>query len=834
MSDATRPTSALLIRAAAVPLLWSVLCATPAAQESETHEAFAARIEKTLAAHPFFRAVTYRRVPGHEPFVFFLQRPARDDAEYERRVINHHLPFLRKLHDLFETLYVQPAGLRRRADAPGFAIAILHSAGDYNNYAQAVGKQGLHISRAHYNPELQLAVTYEDTFAQRDTNSEARHAILHEFCHALQHAFGTGERLPAAPWFNEGLADYRACCTNVASSLERPPMHEPHLGVLRRVYVQKSLVAWASTIEEMIAFGNYGDVVEKVRERIVRADEARALSVFYAQAQMLVRYLHEAGGGRHRAEFVQFLKHVLTGTEPRAAFLAAFGTGGQVDFAAMQRDFEAWAAACIQGRPPPDPLAMAAAGAPAELGAPAGFDAEGLQWRPEEISERIDLARRLCARGDFEQGLQALPAEAGEHTGLVERERERMTAAVELRKKLVDQLIAKRRSITVTVDGKEFEGRLGRGDGGQLELRVGREVRPIPLQAIGLGVLIREGDRYDHFDGLDRWLLAWLRWLDGEPLGEVHGLLDSGYSKIASLREDVTEVFGPKRGGDAAALAWLQALELPGDPAAARALLERLERDVVPFAQGPALAPRRELLIGLTRALAERTFSPDDPRCLGIEGPLETLGDGRVRLDYTSPQPGTATGFALGSGQLAGMLGNLLSGVAYEGPTELRTAGEVWHLIGAGLLEYVLPMQGRQEFEIHYTAPEHSFLALLMCGHDDKGFVLVHFDGTVHVADTERGIADTLGDTQVIYAGQKQKLRIAHDGDKKLVVRINDRVVTTVPSTGARNDGRLGLVVRSSKPIVVHQIRIEGKPMAVDPENAREAFVDRVVQRLWR
>jgi hypothetical protein len=107
------------------PILFALSLVAVAAAQDPT--ACRANLDARLAGHPFFTRVTFSVVDRHPPFLFYLQRPPRDDAEYDRKIVNSILPFLQELTRQCEARYWKPAGLQRSADAPAFAVAVLDS-----------------------------------------------------------------------------------------------------------------------------------------------------------------------------------------------------------------------------------------------------------------------------------------------------------------------------------------------------------------------------------------------------------------------------------------------------------------------------------------------------------------------------------------------------------------------------------------------------------------------------------------------------------------------------------------------------------------------------------
>ncbi|HLQ36553.1 MAG TPA: hypothetical protein VK348_02040, partial [Planctomycetota bacterium] len=74
----------------------AVLVVAVAAQEQQVVD-FTARLTQALNHHPFFTKVAFSVDTAHPPFVFFVQRPGKDDPDYVRAIVNSYLPFLGRL-----------------------------------------------------------------------------------------------------------------------------------------------------------------------------------------------------------------------------------------------------------------------------------------------------------------------------------------------------------------------------------------------------------------------------------------------------------------------------------------------------------------------------------------------------------------------------------------------------------------------------------------------------------------------------------------------------------------------------------------------------------------
>jgi hypothetical protein len=407
-----------------------------------------ATLQEQLKRHPFFKAVSFQIDSSHPTYTFLLQQSLnREEKNYERLIINPILSYLTKVEEIFVKTYCEPNGLQRRADASRTIIAVLASRGLYDDYARVTSEPSLHASLAHYNPTLGLAVTYRSGFGSGDAQSE-RHSLLHEFVHALQHAYSSTGRMPAPMWFNEGLAEYRSAHTNMVRSLDEPPHHDGQLEWHRRCW-QRAGRRHLIPLSELVALETYETAVAAIRRQVgQQVDRGLALACFYTQSQMLVRYLHEGEQGRHRAGFVRYFGAVQTGKRGLDTFRDCLGLPHEADLKAMEAGFISWLRQTLVqshgvGR---------GAGAEAEtapLKPPVAFDTKVLAWSSEDGPDRVAAARTLAAEGRYAAALAMLPTDAetaqlpAELRSMLGRERYRMQDLIDLRSKLVQALPAK-------------------------------------------------------------------------------------------------------------------------------------------------------------------------------------------------------------------------------------------------------------------------------------------------------------------------------------------------------------------------------------------------------
>ncbi|MBI4603321.1 MAG: hypothetical protein HY721_15310, partial [Planctomycetes bacterium] len=290
--------------------------------------------EKLHTQHDYFKKVDFF-MAADLPFVFYVQRPPKDDPKYKDEIVAKFGPILRELRKLFEKEYATPLGLRRQLQPELYRMAILSTPGDYvENYARAMrlGEGGLRLSAAHYDPKWRIAVTYEDKITPLSQDEERRHAILHEFVHALQHMYGRAG-MPKPVWYAEGLAELLAAGgPDDSKDLSRRPFPQQALRQFMAAMGQGGDLFVNSLQDLVTAEGpGYDDVLLRAAARAggrvpVNRDEfvGMALAAFYTQSTLMVHFLHEAEGGKHRQGFFEYMKAVQAGESGWGTFTKAF------------------------------------------------------------------------------------------------------------------------------------------------------------------------------------------------------------------------------------------------------------------------------------------------------------------------------------------------------------------------------------------------------------------------------------------------------------------------------------------------------------------------------
>ena len=798
---------------------------------------FRTELDQSLRSHNFFSKVKVTAIE-RKPFLFYVEQAADGSADHEVAVVNSYMPFLNELLAQWNKHYGKPLNLVASPKAPGYAVAILSSGGRYLDFRTAINDPSLANARAHYTPDLRLAVTYLDTFGGGGRKIDDIQPLLHEVVHALQHAHAKDFKMTAPVWFNEGLADYRSSCDTMASSLKDPPMHEDHLKAMTFGYASRAGRPYVNTLAELVEPTSYADVLGLAKKRIGQVRPEMALGMFYAQAEMVVRFLHEANGGARAQQFVQYTKLVLEGASGLAAFQQAFVCPTPETMAALEQDWLKWLDAELRRRAPNLPNLVKGGGeaitGPEPMPPAIAFDTKGLAWAPEDFEERLGAARRLCGRGEFEAAQATLPDPASVQDkpllDRLQRERERITALLQLRQRVIDDMAKSKGTVAVG----DVRGKFVRRSETGVVLLVGKEERTLPISAFTPKVLQTEGTRLKAFEGRDVWMRVWLRYLQGTKLAQLKTDLAEKYSTIAALRPDMAVEFADTPCGAAEALAELQSIPTSDDPKAARASLERLQAVVTANRSSPLLQKRREAIDLLARGLAERAFDPSDPAGLGLTGEAE-FKDGVVKVRYTDPIKSPTADFDVVPNDQRKWLpeGPRLP---YGGQHGLTPNGKGYQVAGTALLRWAAPLRGAFRLDVVYHVPESANVDLsVMLMVSDESALFCFLNGAVMVIDIPNfGKTDPspVGGGGTYFVDKANTWTMEFDGKRTLVTKINGKETARV-DTGDLNTGELWLNVHSGSPMPIDMIELSCTPIVREPGKMREQFVTRTLAKMW-
>ena len=804
------------------------------AQGDEKLKAFISVCDKRVAGHPYFSKVTMLKWTKNPPFVFYLERPPKDDKNYERLIVNSYLPFLDRLLKIFEREYATRLKLERRGAAPGFAIAVLNSRGSYGNYAQAVRVDALHHFRAHYDHKLQLAVTYVDAFARGNQRPEERHSVLHEFVHALQHAYNTTGRMPRSVWFNEGLAEFHSTSTNSADSLDTPRLNREHLMTLASVLTYSQLNSLFAPLSDLVAAENYADVLKRAKAR--GANTAIALRVFYAQSSAFVEFLRRGDGGKHKTQFLRFTDAIMRGSGGKAGFEKAFG---KANLSALEKSFREYLAAEAQTRLRVH-IGTPSAVVPAEVAAKFGnlpppilYDTSELGWRDEEIGVRVAAARSSCANGNYDAALDLLPAAnkdtKTDNEALAERVRSRVVAILQMRNALLDKLLTKNLRMAPLVDGKRQGGRLVARKGDELTLVNGKKTFKLPLSVLAPNNLAKELSKQKLIKR-PSWQNAWLSWIGGDGSKKALRYLDNSDPHAAPLRADLTGTFDPAPGAAAVALGWILSVVPAKDPAAAYDQLDKMCAAIRDHSNSPLISRRIEALKECVKALAQRAFSIEDPRCINLSAKTTRTKDGRISVTYKGNDAAIGNDFRFNKAITKSYLDGFPNlATSKTGLTRKRT---YYELVGSGVFTWPVPLRGPVVLELRYEMVGGGLWGLVMSTRTDGAYIRSGMAGAIDIFDPKTRLNDSVGAAKVIMADEVHKLRLEFDGKGKVVSTFDGKKVAEVTRVGSLTHGYAGLMVHASMPLRVHSLKLEGKLDSGASLELRKAFVERTLERV--
>lgn len=806
------------------------------------YASFRAAIEQSLRQHPFFSRVAFTLV-DRDPFLFCVERAPNDAKDHELGVVNGYLPFLRELLSQFDTHYGKPANLQRRPEVGGYALAVLSSAGRYMDFRTAIGDPSLAMARAHYTPSLRLAVTYVDSFARHNTKTEELHALLHEFVHALQHAHSGDGQMPKPVWFNEGLADYRSSCSNLASSLREPPLQANHVDALAFGYANPGGKYFVAPIADLVAANSYQEVVDLANKRNGAAlPSDTLLSMFYAQSEMFVRFLHEGEGGKYRDGFVQYLQAAQRGESGLPPFQRALAVGSAEALTQLEQQWLRWLDGVLRkSYPTMRDLTKAAAGGAAgavPMPPPTAIDLTALAWTKDDVAERLAGVRRLCSRGEYERALALLPADdelGDQDRAFAKRERARVQALITLREDALTDIEQKKGSLAVTVDGAAVRGRLVRREPEVLVVQNGRQETKVSLAAMTPAVLVGEGRRLKRFEGKERWLEIWTRWLKGDTLKSLQSLLALDYSTLPDMRTDLVGDCDAAIGAAALALIEMQSLPAIDDVAGARSVFERVRAAIRQHGASPLFTRRKAALTRLARGLAERMFQLDDMAALGIRGEVQKQDDGSVRVEYGGKSLVPGADFTeVPAKEREETLPADVTKIGFAGKSGLGTAAGEYQLVGSTWLRWAVGLRGKQVVELDFAVradfvPE---FGIAMCVAGGR-MVLIAPTGGVQLLDPEGGMIEPVGGGAQLIVDQVHKLRVEHDGKQKLSVTIDGKTTAVVSDVGRMTAGELMLFVHASTPVAIKRLAIRGTMDPSDPGKVRERFVAAALDGMW-
>lgn len=788
--------------------------------------AYRGEVREDMKGDPFFTRIEYsEHIDGR--FAFYIQaNPGL--PFYEKRLIGDYLPQLQKLEGAFEKLLATPLKLPRHEQRPGYAVAILSSRGAYVDFQEGHQIDG-HSMRAHYDPTRRLAVTYEQLYADQQQTRDERQAILHEFVHALQHAYYSGpDLMPKPQWFAEGLAEYLAesqTATGKAVAAEQA-------AVLLTMFEQGAGAIFANGLRDLVTADGpgYGQVVQAALRRapgtVPDSEFAdAALGAFYAQSTLLTQFLYDGKAGQYRGGYLRYVRAVMTGATGWQPFADAFGDG--FDAGRMEAEFIAFLRQrgrelrpridlAHDARLPESKAGATGAGAPsAVIAIDRTFSPEELALDPTEWSSQLGLALREARHGRLDEALARLTtteADDADGKARIERERARLDSLIAAR----NSLLGKNRFVALDHDGKTIRGRVVEVENGIVTLTKGSATIEIPMAALSAGTLDRELDKKRNqglrIPGLVR---AYLLVLGGEDEKAVDKHLTRAGAEVKALQRDLDGYPALQTLGEAAALIdGLARAPVPADRDGAAATFETIRELLKRHAGTAVVQARNDELRRYATLLAEKTFDPTDPTCLGLKGDAR-LRDNEITLTYDFSDEAQLRDFVENNGYAPMLRGNS------EQPAQLQQQGTKMRLAGTACYRHSMPFSApftvRLSLALAPVIQGNSMrwgglFALGVCGDDAGNFVAASSMGPLSILDQATGIAADHQPTAApeIRFQHAYDYELIHDG-RTITWKLGGETLVSTDEIGNRKSGSLFLSVDTSAgAVLITKLSIAG------------------------
>lgn len=548
-------------------------------------------VRRNILKNGYFSEVDFQFDDSALPLYFVIQRPKKDSPAYYDRIVAYYRPWAEQVLEVFEDEYAKPLELTLRDDRRVFGLAVLPTQGDYNNYANRMKDRGLYWARAHYDPSMRAAVTYEPRGASSDgTAEERRHALMHELVHELVDAYslhGGSANLPR-PWIGEGFAEYLSSGTQ-AGEPESVRAHtldteaRDQIATLLRTPGVRD--AYFLPLVDMLFTSSYRDLQLRVYKRCRGVDYSGslALSLFYRQSYLLVYFLQHGKNGEYRDRFNDYFKACLSGDSSKRVFRKAFEG---VDLDELQAEFIAWIEPTAKNWTPPvmkaDVTAIAGGAGASDAEAEPTFDPEGL--RPDLADPDVAPTLAVCEarEGKARDALARLgsidvPEGDAEMQLRIASEKERLQAWIDVRRRFLEHLQATGKKLVIDHDGQKLLAEVIGIEEGAVRLGENRlKVERLPLEELDpleLAQLMGQ-TKFGFEENRARLYMYVLR---DDP--HWPKLLDKESGQDAALRRDAEEDYPNrfKRGTIAARLLEVADLPLPEDAKAGRHVIETID-----------------------------------------------------------------------------------------------------------------------------------------------------------------------------------------------------------------------------------------------------------------
>lgn len=842
--------------------------ANPDAKNAHDTKMALRNFERNLINHPFFRKIDYKKVEKL-PFVFFVQDPPKEAPNYYGRVVNKFTPWLRELEGIFKASYVEPLKLKRNEEHRFYAIAILATKSYYTDeYATAVREPGPYPSGAHYDPKLRLAVTYEDPFTPLNVDRERRRAILHEFIHALQDAYYSGHgEMPSPIWFTEGLAEYwTRGQADTVEALREPTIDNQQLDAFVRLRSSEEGRIYLNNVKDLVTANGpgYMAVIRRAQQRMRSVLEGAglapvafpdtAIKCFYVQSSLFMHFLH----ARHKPALMRYVTEVMKGESGWKAFAAAFESAAE----ALDGDFTSY----VENHHPDVQLPTGRQARPAILVRPAApratqparpkaeeeehkYDPGELKLVAKEWKAQLAVAIHLGRLGRLEEAVARLDqlqraTEDRTASQRVERELGRLKGIVQFRDTFLKE--ATGRIVKFEIDGEQYRGRLEEESEGVIYL--GRDRREIPLAKLDTSNLHEEAKKLKKFKSVRyRWTDAYLRLLNGESQHEVKRYLKAREydpAKVKELRADLASYEELRALGETAFLVDSLSQNKPPQEEGRRgasAAFDRLQSLLGCHGETELVRKRKSELKSYAEALLAVRFDPTSKECLGINGEMQRLDDGRFRFTYSFKSLAQAKDFMPEAGYLNEWRRFLVNNselpeIPLTGKSAFVLRGNAFEGVGATCYRHAIPFAA--PFRVRYTLSfgrgregERFLFVLGLCddgsGHNvrcTQWGELMAFDGQIP--------EQAMGTGLKLFPGQSFHYEVKHDGNT--IEYLAGKSKARLTSPGSLKQGSIFLWIHSNISVRIVELEIEARLDETALGDVKQRWINTRLDQLFR
>jgi hypothetical protein len=808
-----------------------------------------------LAVDAYFSKIAWTEDRSAAPFVFIVQKPAKEDPEYAKRVVGLYLPWLQKLAQIFDARYVKPLALKRRAEPAGYAVCILASQGDYSNYSRLASSDFTRVGSP-----VEMAVGFEDPFETGGSPTRKRYPVLSRAVRSILASYAA-DGADLSLWMASGMPGYLAYHEGLLpDSLDERRVDDEGLSLIIATLQKKDRRAvLLHPVEDLLVIDDSEALAMLVKKR---AADARVkepawsdlLQAIQVQSVLWMHFLQDSSNGKYRTRFMKYFSAELSGRRGAEAFKGAFDG---VDLAALNREFFAFVLDERERAHPtqkldramldklfedrvekPDAAAPNAAPGSAATGSTAGaLSTSGAAFKPstlavdsKDFAAQHGLALLRAQHGDLEGArklLQDLAAQkpAAPEDVRIARDIERLPQLVLLRDGFLASLVQSGSKWSSEFQGKKFVAKVEKIEAGAVRLGDNKAgIASIPLAELEPAEIAKLADRKDKQGEAAPWSRAYAYIVSGDARWEK---LSRDPSPAARDLYQDAKAWYPEvlRTGEAArALDALSKSALPKTRDEGEAALASIRKLLAAAGDLPLVKSRTEGLRALATAAAEQSFVAEDPSAM-IHGAYSSIGDGRVKIVYDFKKPDQLLDFTKQAGYLKEWAQGF--GALKRNEAESSFTIENGVLVGKGgtcyrlKLGFAAPITVRcsfywQNVEIEDAAGSNFMLG--MCDDNKGNCIAAGGAGYILVDDKKSSFYKRSTDaTPGSYTiGQTYKLEIQDDGSK--VTTFVDGVQRHEASCGPLKSGGVFLWVHGDYPLGIQHLEIEG---AIDPASLK-------------